>query len=253
MFQSLIGRLQTATQPATRHNISSFQSLIGRLQTNKITYFTFKTYRFNPSQVGYKRSLPPTSWATYSCFNPSQVGYKLYDGSALPKVKYSFNPSQVGYKLLPNCSSVNLILVSIPHRQATNLPVSSPTPPINPCFNPSQVGYKPCNHECTYLTMSSFNPSQVGYKHGGSALGSSTFISFQSLIGRLQTPFEAVFLTVTFHVSIPHRQATNTTSPRASANLTPVSIPHRQATNLFVFVLSIFIIPVSIPHRQATN
>ena len=121
-------------------------------------------------------------------------------------------------------------------------------------FNPSQVGYKPIPLNFYIITLTCFNPSQVGYKQ-------EYEINFYARLGK---------------VSIPRRQATNTTFTTTQRTLEGVSIPRRQATNKFEtplrgcrresfnpsqvgYKLIFFSFTkcnptyVSIPRRQATN
>ena len=80
-----------------------------------------------------------------------------------------------------------LIVVSIPHRQATN-----------------------CNDQQKIMPVICFNSSQVGYKHAGKNNSEQlSHYRFQFLIGRLQTIPVVVAHDRDIPVSIPHRQATN--------------------------------------------
>ena len=99
--------------------------------------------------------------------------------------------------------------------------------------------------------------------------------SFQSLIGRLKIFWEGKGLSSTQGVSIPYRQAKNTSlflkyplnstfqsligrlkiqgGERVILLLTLVSIPYRQAKNFVLYIILMRQICVSIPYRQAKN
>ena len=142
-------------------------------------------------------------------FNSSQVGYKRSGCMFLRWHSSGFNSSQVGYKLQRSQALLPIDFVSIPHRQATNLPrVSKSIKPepgfqfligrlqtgishiatvVTSGFNSSQVGYKLFKSVVLPLPVCRFNSSQVGYKPKIARTPTLASVEFQFLIGRLQT------------------------------------------------------------------
>ena len=233
LFQFLIGRLQTNTAwPRRGLTGCPFQFLIGRLQTRRriLPHFCVES-GFNSSQVGYKHTGKNNSEQL------SHYRFQFLIGRL--QTHQPACPHQRGGVSIPHRQATNAqrkrrmgsdASVSIPHRQATN---HWHTQTIF-YGHPFQflIGRLQTHHDPFIFSMSiCFNSSQVGYKHQGSENQGSKKKTFQFLIGRLQTGtrgsnrlpnsmFQFLigrlqthhhrFRFSPHHVSIPHRQATNT-------------------------------------------
>ena len=192
---------------------------------------------FNSSQVGYKLSHELTREAlrSFSVSIPHRLATNNSSIARKSPLLTGFNSSQVGYKLwhphiwkwiaeylfqfligwLQTLASAYLemdsrILVSIPHRLATNK----------------------LRHLVQFHLLQSFNSSQVGYKLKRLYGLIEEDEQFQFLIGWLQTEFDLsyqIFFSVCFNSSqVGYKLTRQSRRIRAGGE---VSIPHRLATN----------------------
>ncbi len=124
LFQSLIGRLQTIEVDGKEIIEAQFQSLIGRLQTLSLVFLhSLIPYVSIPHRQATNINSRQIISKWMLSFNPSQVGYKPPDPPFFIHIAKLFQ-SLIGRLQTAEHIPMSMlaIMVSIPHRQATNKP-----------------------------------------------------------------------------------------------------------------------------------